>query len=993
MMASSIPLASLPTWSLRISLARTTVPPRPSLGTFAEVVGGPADLLAWLESRLGLPASTDAWARLGSLCAAMERARAAGHLSPQLGRSFASHPYAVASRMLSHRDAFLMAVPFTAAGTPPPTLDIDSLHPSALPTTLPAIVRSYASVIASASADERAVISTGEPDRLSKVLDAILSGQRLPTYTLVIDDDVHDWPARWHSLLSLITRGKTPVPVQWGPVQPAPQALAGSALATVQAALVPGFTAAAVPQAQADDTLRVARCASKAVAAQAAASALAGLPDDERSGAVVICADDAVAAMIDAHLHASGLPTIGIATASQTSGILAILPLAIEVIGSPADPRRVKEFLSLPESPIGHKARARLLKAIDDLPAVGSPAWKRVVREIRTKWKNGRRKAAVIEEWIPVPKRWCPSRTGFDAAALFGALKRVSGWANRESRRLKERIRQTLAADSRTPAEGAKLDLAVTRHLHFQTLFARSRAALDLINQRKLSGLVDRATVMQLLDAVHDGLVSAAIHPDSDRSPRRVRSLSEIGDFLGPVSRTIWVGPVRSPPARAPWSQSDTMTAKSAHTLNLDLAAGRHEAVTRAEEIGLCHLAGSLLVLTHPSGDPSSRPHPLWLVIAEMLRSGMPAPQPYVFEADPLDSSLPAVPLSPWVIGRTVQAIEPPPTGMTSITLDPGTALPHRRTVSHSDVEQRLACQVAWAFKYAARLYPTADAAMPDAGRSQGTVGEQVLREIFGGTPPANLKAAFAKLDHILRRRLPVLYADLCRPSYQSEREEFELAIRQAIPVLQTLFDAGIKIRFDERLDHLKAPSGKRITWQGLSPSGAIDALATTPAGHGHLPIIIDLKYKSGEFHKTRLVNGTCTQLGMYANFIQISNPAALVDSIGYLVISEGRLLVPAWAAGYLSDPALGDVVTIVGNATPLSLPQLINDIDTRTATAALAMHNPGAVLTAHPRAAAAGATPHPDLAFIHGTDPAKAADSACRFCDYSLLCGKDPVR
>ncbi|MFM8498112.1 MAG: PD-(D/E)XK nuclease family protein, partial [Planctomycetia bacterium] len=883
-------------------------------------------------------------------------------------------------------------------GTPPPALDIDGTNPSALPTTLPAVVRHYAGVIASATAEERAAIFTGEPDRLARVFEAVLGGQRLPPHTLVIEDDVQEWPGRWQSLLlhitsGKITSGKTPVPVQWGPAQPAPQALAGSALGTVQAALAPGFTAAAVPKAQPDDTLRVARCASKAVAAQAAASALAALPADELSSAVVICADDVVAAMIDAHLHAFGLPTMGIATASQTSGILAILPLAIEAVGSPADPARVKEFLALPESPISRKARSRLLKAIDDLPAVGSPAWKRVVRVIRTKWKHGRRKAAAIEEWIPVPQRWCGSRTGFDATALAAALARVSRWSNWKCRRLKESIRQTLAAGVRTPADNAELDLTVTRLLHFQALFARSRAALALFNDRKLSGLVDRATVMQLLDTVQQGRVSAAIHPDSAGGPRRVRGLSEIGDFLGPVSRTIWVGPVRSPPARAPWSQGDTAVAKSAHALNLDLAAGHHEALTRAEEIGLCHLSGSLLILAHPSGDPSTRPHPLWLLITEMLRSGMPAPQPYVYEPEPLDSSLPAVPLSPWVIGRTVQVIEPPPAGVMTITLAPGTALPRRSTVSHSDFEQRLTCPVAWAFKYGARLYPAADAALPDASKSQGTVGEQVLREIFGGSPPANKAAAFAKLDHVLRHRLPVLYAELCSPMARAQREEFERALRNAVPVLQALFDAGITITFGAQLDRLKAPSGNSVTWHGLSPGGAIDALGTTPAGYGHLPIIIDLKYKSGNFHAARLVDGTCTQLGMYASFIQLSKPTALVDSIGYLVISEGRLLVPAWAAGYLSSPALVGVVKIVGQPTPCSLPQLINDIDTRTVAAANAMHQPGAVLTAHPRAAAAGAPPHSDLAFIHGTDPTKAAESACRFCEYSLLCGKDTAR
>lgn len=992
MTASPATPCSLPTWSLRISLARNIVAPPVGRGTFAEVVGGPADLLAWLESRLGLITRADDCTRLGAMCAAIERARAMGRLLPNLSNSFASHPYAVASRMLSHRDAFLMAVPLTREGTPPP-LDIDESDPSTLSPALPLVMRQYNIAIASATQNERASIRVGEADRLAMVLKAILDGQVLPTCTVVIHDATQDWPARWQSLLSLLASPNTPVAIHWLPAQPVPQAPSGSALHTVQSALVPGFTPAAAPMAKPDDTLRVARCASKAVAAQAAANALHGLSAEQLPTAVVICADDAVAAMIDAHLHAYGLPTMGIATASQTSGILATLPLAIEAIGAPADPSQVKQLLSLPDSPIRRAARARLLKALDDLPAVGSPAWTRVVRTIRTKWKRGARQAAVIEEWIPVPRRWSRSRSGFDAAALRAAVKRVSRWAHLNSRRLKEKVRETLAAGVHTAAEGAQLDLIVTRNQHFQTLFARCRAMLSLIEQRNLPGVVDRATIMQLIDTVHAGRVTLAVHPDSAGGPRRVRSLAEIGDFLGPVSRAIWAGPFRQPSPRAPWSSGDIARTNSAHALNLDFTAGRLEAETRAEEAGLCHLSGSLLVLAHPSGDGASRPHPLWLMITEILRNALPAPQPFTYEPDLLDSSQSPVPLAPWAIARATQPLEPQPAWITRISLDPSVAMPQRHTVSHSDVEQRFKCPVAWAFRYGANLSPAADAALPSPEISRGTVGERVLREVFATSPPQNLGAAISKLDRILRRRLPRLHAELCSPLAREQREEFELSLRKAVPVLQALVDAGIAITFGAQLDHFTTPSGNGITWQGLSPRGAIDALGMVMVNNRQVPIVIDMKFGGGTHHEQRLKQGNCTQLVLYSEFVQLRDPTTPVDSVGYLVILDGRLLVPAWAAGYLASPALAGVVTVTGGSTSLTLPQLIIDLDARAKASATAMHQPGAVLEAHPRFAAAGNTPHPDLAFIHGLNPAKAAEAACTFCEHSLLCGKDRVR
>lgn len=903
-----------------------------------------------------------------------------------------SHPYAVASRMLSHRDAFLMAVPLARDGVHP-RLDIDESDPLTLSTSLPMIVRQYNVAITSATKDECASIRVGEPDRLAMVLQAVLDGQLLPPSNVVVHDAKAEWPARWQSLMDLLASPNTPVSVDWAPTQPRPQAPVGSALHAVQSVLVPGFNPATAPRANGDDTLRVARCASKAVVAQAAASALQGLSADHLAATVVICADDAVAAMIDAHLHAFGLPTMGIATASQTSGILATLPLAIEAIGSPADPSQVKLLLSLPDSPISRAARVQLLKALDDLPAVGSPSWTRVVDKIRTKWKRSARLAAVIEDWIPVPQRWCRSHVGFDAVALEAAVTRVSRWANRRSRHLKESIRQTLAAGVHTASAGAQLDLTATRSLHFQALFARCRGMLSLIKQSKLSGLVDRATIMQLIDTVHAGQITLAIHPDSAGGPRRVRSLAEIGDFLGPVSQAIWVGPFRQPSPRTPWSSGDIVKANSAHALNLDFTAGRLEAESRAEEAGLCHPSGSLLILAHPSGDGAARPHPLWLMITEILRNALPSPQPFAYEPDLLDSSQAPVQLAPWGIARGMQPLEPEPAWVTAISLDPSMAMPRRRTVSHSDIERRLTCPVAWAFEYGAHLAPPASAALPSDAISRGTVGERVLREVFATSPPQNLTDAFTKLDRILRRRLPRLHAELCSPLMQEQREEFELSLRKAVPVLFALGDSGIAIRFGAKLDRFTDASGNSIALQGLSPRGAIDALGTVMLNHARVPIVIDMKFGGAGSHGNRLKQGNCTQLVLYSNFVELRDPTTPVDSIGYLVISEGCLLVPAWAAGFLASPSLARVVKVIGDPTSFSLPQLITDVDHRVTAAFSSMHQPGAVLEAHPRFAEAGTAPHPDLAFIHGLDPAKAAEEACKYCRYALLCGKDRVR
>ena len=90
--------SGFPSWTLSISLARTTVPPPGAVGQVASVVGGPNDLLVWPESQLGLHAPA-------ALYAAAAAAIAQGGSSLAIAIGYRQHPYAVAGRRVlrNHR--------------------------------------------------------------------------------------------------------------------------------------------------------------------------------------------------------------------------------------------------------------------------------------------------------------------------------------------------------------------------------------------------------------------------------------------------------------------------------------------------------------------------------------------------------------------------------------------------------------------------------------------------------------------------------------------------------------------------------------------------------------------------------------------------------------------------------------------------------------------------------------------------------------------------
>lgn len=981
------------TWNLRIALSRTFVHPIPGQGAFASISGGPPDLLAWLESQLGLHVLTNSCDRIAALLAAMERAIVKASPEPAIAKSFASHPMAVVARLLGHRDAFLIEVPLTSNGDTPAAYDVDAGNPRAMSPHTPPVITAVAMAAAAATSEELVTIMSGEADRLAAVMRAIVAGQKLPTCRLVIENDRSEWPARWRSLLDEVGRRNPHCLVEWKPNLPVARAASGCSLHAVQSALHPHHAAATTPPVVADTTLRAVRSASAAVAAHATACALKELSAEELSQTVLVCADDFTAAMIDGLLHAFDRPTMGIATSAQTSEILAVLPLAIAAVGIPADPGHVKELLALKASPFPNRLRKWLLKAMDDMPAVGSPRWNRVLRKVAVKWENGGRWAGLVDAWIPRPTRWRPGRHVFEVDAVLAAVKRVARWANHRRRKIDRAMQEALAAGETSPAEHAIRAQRQTSKAHYQCLRSRCKSMLALLQARPPGAECDHVDLMQLIDTATAGAIPRAMHPEMAGAPRRVRSFADVGEVLGHVENAIWVGPSRPPMPASTWAHRDVAAMHADGGVDLDSRLASLTALTRAERYGLCHLAGRLLVVCHPPLDSASRPHPLWALIAEMLWAGTTEPKPYSYEPELLDPSQATPPVAPWVVKRHSLPIEREPVGSQSIKLPPKARLGPRKTVSHSDTELRLSCPLAWAIRYGASIDKPVDAALANPWITRGNVAERVLNEVFAPTAPSNLADAQRQLRRIWTRRLPRLDAGLCLPEERPQSDAFFEILRDALPVLQTLLNAGATLSFGQRVDRLVAVGGGRLRWLGKKPTGAIDVIGTVPTLGGKVPIVIDMKYGSRKKRVTALKAGLCSQLVLYSLFVGRSKPGTAVDAIGYFIITEGRLIVPEWASGVLNNPPFFDPpVEIIKKTVTLTLSQAITDLDARVSATCRLMHAKGATLDAHPRIAVSSGIVDPDLASVYGSDATAAEEAACEFCPYGILCGRERI-
>ena len=984
--------SGFPSWTLSISLARTTVPPPVAVGQFASVVGGPNDLLVWLESQLGLHAPSDASQRLPALCAAAAAAIAQGGSSLAIAISYRQHPYAVAGRLLEHRDSFLMALPLAAGASALSSIETCG-HATAQAAAMPNLIQEYAAVMVAASTGQRDAIATAEPDRLAHVFAALEDGQRLPPCTITISDHWDEWPYRWRNLLDYMESTQPTCVVQWTPSSPAPQAKAGTALHTVQHAIDPSFASPAVPAISEDHTVRTVRCASMAVASHAVAAALESLSQAELATTVIVCEDDTTAALIDGHLHAFGRPTIGAAMAAHGSEIHALLPLVFEAVAMPADPRRIKELLSLPDSPIPYDARWPLRKALDDLPAVGSPKWQAALQDISAKGPKGPGHVNEVHDWIPTPAAGATLADGFNPAHVHKAVTMLADWAAKRAHGIRTTITTKLATGLPSEADNAQLEIDEGRRSHYQSLHAACKMLDALIAARTATGPISRTEYVQLLDTASQAPPAVPLHPECAGAPRRVRSFAEIDSSLGEVPRVIWIGTNTTPAGRCHWSHHDIEAVRKRHGIDLDSPSQQRGAKRRTERSGLRLISESLLIVSHPSQNAANRPHPFWVTITEMLRAGLASPTEAPYEPALLDPARAPVAIAPWAVIQVATPIVAAPQPVHQLTLPSHVNVQPRTKVSQSELLKLLSCPLAWTLDYACRIKDQPTAGLKNESALKGSAVEQVMREVFEPTPPANVIDALAKLATVLQTRLPFIHAGLCQPSTLVERREFEFIMRKAVPVMQCLIDGGVRLMFNASIGQFKDSHGNSLAYNGVVPDGAIDVLGSITVGSRTLSIVIDEKFGSREKYITLLEDARCWQLVMYSDLTGQASPGIPVDGIGYLVLTEGKLYVPEWAAGQLADPKFASVVERVGTAGQATLAGQAAALAAQAKAAATAIQQRGATIPAHPRIAAAGGTPHPDLAFVHGSKGAEAVKAACQYCNYGTLCGKDQVR
>lgn len=526
-------------WRLRIGLSRARTALPPGTAGLATVVGGPNQLLEWLEEQLGLLRPSEAYtARVTRYADLLERADGESYRD-----SLDTDRWATASRLLELRDELRMA-----------GWDGGDRE------DIPPLVRDLAAV------EDEGHVPDGVPERLDAVVETIDDGQSLPTHMVVLEDDRDRWSPRWDAVLDELSLQRAD--------QLEPQADAGSALGSFQAA-------ALGQEADLDDldsSLRWVRAASLHRACQAIASMLSDA--DAAEGTAIYCPSEQALEVLEDTLSAEGLPVPGVVRGLGAHPVLQVLPLAIELCWDPVDPDVLLDLLALPVGPIHSGAAQRLERALSEDPGLGSEAWQQTLATIEG-WDDGEEIAAEVREWVN-PAR---VRVGdpIPADLVEERCRTVARWARGYAE----------ALDPDEDEEGEPDPLAEP----LRVAASQASALGDLVEAR--GGLLRKAQVARMLEDVQEAGSRRVTTPAEAGSVWVVQTLA---DVPRECRRLVWLGTGLEDVPSTRWTRRQRSQLEEAG-IPVDASADRLAAQRTAERRGLARVSDSVLAVELPGDE------------------------------------------------------------------------------------------------------------------------------------------------------------------------------------------------------------------------------------------------------------------------------------------------------------------------------------------------------------------------------------------------------
>lgn len=764
-----------------------------------------------------------------------------------------------------------------------------------------------------------AEVPPGAPDRLRALADAL--GRRPGDPDLIEEielvDSLASLPELWRRCLAALERHGAQV------AQVALPVIAGrgdlESLRVASGRMAP----------RRDGTVQLLRSDGPWAAAEAIAGWLAAL--DDLDGTLVVTPSP----LLDSELHRFGLPTTGATDERDGEALLEVVPLVLALGWSPPDPQHAVELLRIPDGPIPRRPAWRLLHALEEWPAVGSPAWGRAIEESLAEIDDGARRERV--------------RRGLDG--IFASSVRRTGASSYPLAELHERM-ETVRAWARVRRAVEPADATDPSRIQRWDRVSAFASAIERLAQLSLRESWPAAELHHLLTEARQMVAGLASHP----AQSGIAAIGAPGAMAGAAKRVIWWGFDRSAgraPAGLPFSRAEREQLAAS---GIELPDAATQALWLAQRWRRpLDLASDTLLLVSPLRDEAgeeSHPHPVWDEVAARCEEASVASLVFSHLVPAPGDRGPAT---------VARELAPLPRGKRRWSV-PGRQVALRDRESQTSIDALLRCSLRWALRYHGGLRGRAVPDCTVSPRCLGNLGHALLEAVLpaaGNDPGRGERLAGEWFEREVERRV----AALCLPGQEGERARVRRLLCAATAGLaEFLAASGLGVRGVEQ--------GVAARALGRTLEGRLDLLLGEP------PVVVDAKWGGRKRRFDALRLGTASQLAFYAHLLsQSQGPGAPAPAVAFFVLSENALLTTAphlpRPAQRVSGPGAAETWRLLEQA----FEEVRNGVESGEL---LALGHPDGEDERIPEKDA-----------IDGSGRLVLAPD-CRYCDYGGLCGRD---
>lgn len=911
----------------------------PPAGAEAGVLtAGPQRLVEILEQGYALPApnATPLQRMLGYQQALQQALQQGDDGDRFYSRSWQRDPLGVARALLAARDELLLAAPseFSLAALAGGGAGGERLA-------------ELARIEARAAAHE---VAPGLPDRLRRLIAELSESPiRPPVAELLLVEERRFWPALLQELQFVLefrgtTIGSYAPPARRRsakrvlpdlaraqaafdppPAAPRRRRKPGAAPAAFAAGITGAEGAGDLPP-RADGSLALVRGDSMVEAADAAAALigrwLGPRPAAGAAGPSICVIAEEHGELLDAALLRAGIPPAGHVRPSRGGDAGGLLPLLLQLLWDPVDPRTMQRYLLLTRHPLPGPLRGELLKELDQMPGVWGPRWQAVIeRYLETvderRWAQVQRR---LERWLPPPAR----EPCIPAAAIAAHARAAAGWARRQAAAAAGGGAGPAPGTGAAPGAEADGDSLAAAVLQESAALADAVAAAVTAQPRER---MSRPELERLLSEVEDATPRRRRGPAYRGGPR---AASAPGTLLSPVDHVLWWHAAESTVGATPPAFFSTRERALLEGLGVRLQ-GPLLAVERKEQQWrrLAGLARKSLVLVYAAshGSQVDAPHPLWFILQQPFAggAGAAAGAALTWPARAVDSLPggrgPHPAAGPRLLRPRLPLLAPPFTPRWQLPELAGRAL--RPTESATSLTTLLGCPLRYVLEQHARLWPRRELGLFGGNRLLGIVAHDVLAAHLAAHPPSATEHA---VETDLRERFADVFANVATllrvPGMDRERAEVEAVTTRAAKGLRAMLrQGGCEVVAVERTYEVPpvagagAPAGAARAAAGAAAPAGAEAAAEAgaaaggahpeePALHGRVDLvirrpgagaggglaIIDLKWSGRRHYRNLLEQRRALQLAHYAIVTGKAEAQPEPPPTAYFVITTGEL-------------------------------------------------------------------------------------------------------